>query len=540
MAKTSFKKCLCTFLSALIFVTVFIVTPNTANDVQAAMTVPTGVKLMIYSDTVAKIGWSKVSGVTGYIIYRSTDGKTFSKIKTVSSSTVAYTDSGLSSGKTYYYSVASYKTANSKTTTSAKSSTVKVTTTTSSKCPIPTNFKVSSYSSDCIYLTWKAVPNASGYRIYRSTDGKNYSPYKSVSTTTYSDTGLASAKTYYYKIASYKTINGVNAVGPQSSAVKAKTTSVPVTITKATTSSTSIRIYWKTRSSALGYQIYRYNSETNKYDKVYAASASATSWADTNLKSNKTYTYRMRAYYRSNGVAYYSPYSSISAKTAPAPLTGVKATTVSYSSIKVSWNAASGASGYQVYKLAPGESSYTLVYTASASELSHIVTMLKASTTYSFKVRAIYKTSASQTYGGFGTVAKATTLSSNQESIIADQIYNRINSIRSQNSVRLLARNEDVDRVAELRAEEISRKFSSTRPDGRSWVTAISDANLSYRFIGENIAYGYSSADGVVQMWMQRDVEKKNILDASFNQVGIGVYYSNGVPYYCVTFYRPV
>ena len=63
-----------------------------------------------------KISWKKVSGASGYKIYRSTskNGK-YANIKTITSgSTLSYTNSGLSKGKTYYYKVIAYKNVNSK------------------------------------------------------------------------------------------------------------------------------------------------------------------------------------------------------------------------------------------------------------------------------------------------------------------------------------------------------------------------------------------------------------------------------------------
>lgn len=63
------------------------------------------------------IKWSKVSGVTGYRIYRATskNGK-YTKIKTISNnSTVSYTDKNISLGRVYYYKIRVYKTKNGTT-----------------------------------------------------------------------------------------------------------------------------------------------------------------------------------------------------------------------------------------------------------------------------------------------------------------------------------------------------------------------------------------------------------------------------------------
>lgn len=64
-----------------------------------------------------KVTWSKVSGATGYIVYKKS-GKEWKKLATVKSPTVSYTDKGLTSGKKYTYTVAAYKKKDGKTTTS--------------------------------------------------------------------------------------------------------------------------------------------------------------------------------------------------------------------------------------------------------------------------------------------------------------------------------------------------------------------------------------------------------------------------------------
>ncbi|MCI7813266.1 MAG: S8 family serine peptidase [Lachnospiraceae bacterium] len=62
------------------------------------------------SDSGIKMVWNKVSGATGYTIYRSTSSSTgFTKVKTIQSAqTTSWTDSGVTAGKTYYYKLRAY------------------------------------------------------------------------------------------------------------------------------------------------------------------------------------------------------------------------------------------------------------------------------------------------------------------------------------------------------------------------------------------------------------------------------------------------
>lgn len=58
--------------------------------------------------TSAKLSWTKVSGATGYEVYRATSKNgTYTKVATVK--TRSYTNKKLKSGKTYYYKVRAYK-----------------------------------------------------------------------------------------------------------------------------------------------------------------------------------------------------------------------------------------------------------------------------------------------------------------------------------------------------------------------------------------------------------------------------------------------
>ncbi|MCM1256346.1 MAG: Ig-like domain-containing protein [Roseburia sp.] len=71
-----------------------------------------------------KISWKKVSGVTGYEVYRSTKKSSgYKKVTTIKkASTTSYTNKKLSSKKKYYFKVRAYKTVNGKKLYSAYSS----------------------------------------------------------------------------------------------------------------------------------------------------------------------------------------------------------------------------------------------------------------------------------------------------------------------------------------------------------------------------------------------------------------------------------
>ena len=73
---------------------------------------PTGLKGVSVSETSVKLTWQKVPGAAGYRIYRASGiNGSYQKIKTISSgSTTAYTNTGLSKNRTYYYKIKAYHT----------------------------------------------------------------------------------------------------------------------------------------------------------------------------------------------------------------------------------------------------------------------------------------------------------------------------------------------------------------------------------------------------------------------------------------------
>ena len=81
--------------------------------------------------------------------------------------------------------------------------------------------------------------------------------------------------------------------------------------------------------------------------------------------------------------------------------------------------------------------------------------------------------------------------------------------------------------AAQVRAAEIEKSFSHTRPDGRYFSTVFAEHGISYRYSGENIAWGQKSPEEVVTAWMNSAGHRANILNAKFTELGVG-YRQNG------------
>lgn len=629
------KKVVSSVLAVLILLSVFLTLPMTAENVNAAVSAPTNLKVTEYSDKAAKLSWSKVAGVTGYLVYYSTDNSNFTKLKTINSqSTTSYTVGGLTAGKAYYFALISYTDINGKITKSKRTSSLKITATSSSSVPVPSNLKAAEYSNSAIKLTWTKASDVTGYYVYRSTDGKKYSKIKTLTayTTAYTNTSLTAGQKYYYSIASYKnTSTGAVAIGPKSSAVNAltisssklsypsgfavkevatdaiklvwnkssnasgyyiyrsidnknfsrikalpssstsytdialyldttyyykiasyvnsngsiglsakspavnaKTTSTSVSFTSKTSTSTTITLKWD-YPSATGYQIYRLDINTGKYVKI--ASTSAKSYTDKNLSSDRYYNYKVRAYLVSGGITTYSPYNSVSVRTCLPAVKDFKAVSQTYYSVKLSWTKQNGAVNYEIYQLSPDSQVYKLITTLNSDVTSYMVDNLTVNTTYKFRIRSV---SSNKSYSDYSTLS-ITTLGATDDIIKANELYDEINKYRKSINLMQLKRDVSLDSIAITRAKEISQCFSDNRPDGTGWNTLLEEEGLGdYRFAGENIAKGMPDSASAVSVWLNRSVEGGNIREAIYTKIGVGVYCYRGVYHYVAIFYRPM
>ena len=120
--------------------------------------------------------------------------------------------------------------------------------------------------------------------------------------------------------------------------------------------------------------------------------------------------------------------------------------------------------------------------------------------------------------------------SSNSSGLSADEleIFNLINTQRTNNGLSALKIDSEVQNVARIKAKDMAENnyFSHTSPTYGSPFDMLKKFGISYKSAGENIA-GNSSNQAAVTAWMNSSGHKANILNSSFNYTGIGVVSSN-------------
>ena len=107
-----------------------------------------------------------------------------------------------------------------------------------------------------------------------------------------------------------------------------------------------------------------------------------------------------------------------------------------------------------------------------------------------------------------------------RSSSAASEVVRLTNSARSQNGYAALVEDGALSDAAAVRAREIARSFSHTRPSGASFSSALSESGVSYLRAGENIASGQKSASEVVNAWMNSPGHRANILNSSYSRIG--------------------
>ncbi len=352
-----------------------------------------------------KVTWNKVSGADGYEVYRATSKTgTYSLRKTTSKDTLYYTNTSLSTGKTYYYKVRAYKLVDGDKKYGDFSSVVSAKPVLSS-----TTAKALSASYNSNNITWNKVSGADGYEVYRATSQTGtYSLKRTVtsgSTLSYKNTSLSTGRTYYYKVRAYRLVNGDKKYGDFSSVVSAKPVLSSTTAKAVSASYNSNNITWNKVSGADGYEVYRATSQTGTYSlKRTVTSGSTLSYKNTSLTTGKNYYYKVKAYRMVSGKRVYSSYSRVvSAK----PLLSTPSVTLSAGTKKayVKWSKVSGASGYEIYRTTSKTGKYSKVKDITkGSTTSYTNSSLTSKKGYYYKVKAYRTINGKRVYSSYSSV----------------------------------------------------------------------------------------------------------------------------------------
>jgi len=247
---------------------------------------------------------------------------------------------------------------------------------------VPENVTVTAASATSVIVNWSAVAGATGYRVYRSTTASGaYSPVANTTSTSFTNSGLTSGTTYYYKVTAYTNAGE----GTQSAYVSVTTVpSVPTNVT-ASTSSGNVVVSWAQVTGATGYYVYRGATASGAYSRV--TDVTSASYTDAEVSPGTSYYYKVSAY-TSGGESSQSSYISVTAPlVVPAAPANVTATKWTKTSISVGWSAVSGATRYFVCRSTTSDGNFNYVL-GDTYNTGYLDTGLTEGATYYYKVSA--------------------------------------------------------------------------------------------------------------------------------------------------------
>lgn len=337
--------------------------------------------------------------LAGYNLYRSTSaGGAYTKVNGDLITGTTYSDTSAFVGQTYYYQL---RAVDVHGTEGANATTSGTRTLDNAPPAMPSN-PTSVGSTGSISLNWlnNLEADLAGYNVYRSAtpDGTFVKLNSGLLTSSdYVDLSAPTSATSYYRITAVDTTGNesaaatTNAYRPASGAVPA----APTNLASSSVTATSITLTWTDNASnETGFVIERQNGD-GTWTQVGTTGANVTTFANTGLSSGVTYVYRVRAENVSGPSGYSNTFSATTTLTAPAGASGLTATALGATSVRLNWTDNAGnEAGYRIERQT-GSGAWTLIDTIAANLTLYVDNSVAASTSYSYRVIAYNAAGAS-------------------------------------------------------------------------------------------------------------------------------------------------
>jgi chitodextrinase len=297
-------------------------TPITVIGDYQAPSAPTNLTASVSSSSIT-LAWDSSTddvGVIGY--YLSRNGFRIQTPTTITGTN--YTDTGLSPGVTYRYTLVAYDAAgNNSNATAIQVATIYDITPPS----VPSNVTATSTAPTTVTLKWQpATDNISvdGYTIYR--DGALLTTVPSSTAPTYDDTGVSPQTAYTYTIAAYDEVGNLSAtsnpLGITTPAPDLTAPTMPTAFTATALSASDIALSWRPSTDNMGvtgYTIYRDGQEIG--------TVTTSSYLDTGLTTSTSYLYYVDAFDAAGNLSAKNGVSVITLSSSPATITPPAGTT---------------------------------------------------------------------------------------------------------------------------------------------------------------------------------------------------------------------
>lgn len=112
----------------------------------------------------------------------------------------------------------------------------------------------------------------------------------------------------------------------------------------------------------------------------------------------------------------------------------------------------------------------------------------------------------------------------NSVSTFEKRVLDLTNAERAKAGLAPLKLNAELSRVARFKSQDMRDRnyFSHTSPTYGSPFTMMRNFGIRFTAAGENIAAGYTTPESVVKGWMNSPGHRQNIMNPSYNKLGVG------------------
>ncbi|HET7091835.1 MAG TPA: hypothetical protein VFI22_00105, partial [Thermomicrobiales bacterium] len=344
------------------------------------------------------LNWSDVSDETGFGIERSIDGTNYSPLTTLAMGVTHYQDTSVSGTGLYYYRVYAINAAGNSGYSNVAQATPVL------PPAAPANLVATPVSPTQIALTWSDVPDETGFRIERSTDGTNFTPLKTLdpAVTSYVDFTVSGMSTFYYRVVAFNDA-GDSGYSNVASSTPVLPPDAPSNLSAAPASPTEIDLSWTDVTGETGYGIERSTDGVN-FSPLTTVAAGATSYRDRSVSGSAVFYYRVYAF-NDAGDSDNSNIADSTPGVPPAAPSNLVASPASASEIDLAWSDVAGESGYSIERSTNG-TNFTPLASVGANVVSYHDASVSGAGIYYYRVYA----TSSFGNSGASNVAQSTPL----------------------------------------------------------------------------------------------------------------------------------
>ncbi len=339
----------------------------------------------------------------GFKIERHAGDGNFAEIATVGAGVTSYNDTGLSASTSYTYRVRAHNTGGN----SGYSNEASATTATPPPAA-PSNLAATANGTSQIDLTWTDNSNdEDGFKIERHAGDGNFVEIANLGAdvTSFNDSGLNPGTTYTYQIRAFNSGGNSTYDGPVSETTTPLPPADPDNLTATANGGFQVDLTWNDNANNEdGFSIERHDGD-GSFAEIAVVGANVTSYNDTGLNSNATYTYRVRAFNNGGESNYAGPASATTTASPPDAPTALTATTIGSQQIDLAWtDNADNEDGFKI-ESHDGDGNFTEIAVVGANVTMYNDIGLTETTTYTYRVRAFNNDGDSN----FSNEASATT-----------------------------------------------------------------------------------------------------------------------------------